>query len=61
MKRKTENDKFALVIWSALREWGLTPTMDECKESIIFLKEKMADRAMHQLPQTYREPTQTKG
>ena len=59
-KRKTDNDKFALVIWSALREWNLQPTMEECLLAISYLKGLMAHRHATQVPRTYIEPTQSK-
>lgn len=60
-RRKDNDDKFALVIWSALREWNLNPSMDECKAGIKLIKSMMAERSLKQLPATFREPTQTKG
>jgi hypothetical protein len=60
-KRKTEDDKFALVIWSALREWNLQPTMEECLAAIKYLKQLMAVRHATKLPRTFEENIQTKG
>ncbi len=61
MTKRTERDKFALVIYSALREWNLQPTMEECAHAVDLIKNLMADRLARQLPKTFKDNTQTKG
>jgi len=60
-KRKSNDDKFALVIYSALREWNLQPTMEECVEAVQLIKKRIGQRSAKRLPRTFTEPTQTKG
>lgn len=60
-RRKDELDKWALVIKSALLEWGFTVTHDEAREGAALIRSLMNVRLKSQLPQTMREPTQTKG
>lgn len=61
MKRKSNDDKFALVIYSALREWNLQPTMEECAEAITLIKKRMASRLSKRVPLTMKENIQTRG
>lgn len=61
MKRKSADDKFALVIYNALHEWNLHPTMEECLEAIVLLKKRIGQRSSKKLPRTFTENIQTKG
>lgn len=58
--RKSNIDKWALVIYSALSGWGLPATIDECRLAAEYLQGLVKERLISELPKTYKNNTQSK-